>query len=75
MLSADNFCQARQNVGPDLDPNYTQQKSKGNLRKPWNKRTPKQTIIQILFICLDTFRRLKKNASSNTLVVALCQVA
>ena len=31
------------------------QKSKRNLRKPWNIRTPKQTIIQRLCKNLDTF--------------------
>ena len=37
-------------------------KSYENLRKPWNQRTPQQTIFQFVLICLDTLHRLKKDA-------------
>ena len=42
-----------------LAPTILNKISKGNPRKPCNLRTSKQTIVQFLFMCLDTCHRLK----------------
>ena len=39
---------------------YTQQKKLRKSQKTMQYKTPKQTIIQLLFICLDTCHRLRK---------------